>query len=203
MALPLWFWMAFWIIIWIIIMVILITFVILIMVKTKKFPDIKRDIKVEALFNQFSNGHSEGWLKSVKPVNNRKLITFIPIDLTDEEIENAQETIAVTDSQIHITPKGRYSNAYGKMYILPKEISEIINKLPKSLGDGFLKTSITEQLKADFLETIKQGTEARSFILKQLADGELSREALIKLEEKWEKFATSKLEELPKEAQQK
>ena len=205
MPLPLWFWTTFWTIILVLLIMVFTIILLIIATKSKKIPDIERDTKVICLFNDFSNGHSEGWLTGEKSVNGRKLISFVPTDLTKKEIEELNEipleTIAVASSQIHIAPRGTFSNAYSIMYILSKNISDIIKKLPKTLGDGFAKATIIEQIKADHLDSITQGNKARNWLWKQQADGELSRDTLLKLEELYQKALEKKVETQQENAQ--
>jgi len=201
MPLPLWFWITFWTLILILVIVAFILIIASILGRTKKLPDIKRDTFVENYVTKFTHGHSNGYLKQIiSHKSGRKIVEFYATDITDEELETKDlpilERIAVEESQIHVVPKGKHSNGHNKMFIVAKQMLDMIDKLPETMKEGFQKNDVLAILRKEIGEYMKAGSKARISLMRELAGGELTREKIIQISEVAEELLKKKQEDL-------
>lgn len=163
--------------------------------RLRALPIIKKETKVINYLKQFSHGHATGWLLGVKEMNGRKIVRFAPDDLTDEELEKNKEQDkplieTVVTKDIHIVPKGKGSVGCNIAYIFPKDIDSLVTQMPEgsiskgfSLGDGFSRAIIYDNVMKVFGKFVKAGDEASLQLVTEFGKGELSREVLMKMKE--------------------
>lgn len=116
----------------------------------------------------------------------RKIVKFEQRDILPKDFELVKEsTVIVDQNKILSIPKGGdWSKQKNIMILLPSSASDFPDSLKETLfGKGLLiATEIQNAVNAE-INSIKEGSERKSEILKRLGDGELSREHIMSIDE--------------------
>ena len=132
-------------------------------------------------------GIAYGILKSIETgKGGRKIVKFEQRDILPKDFKLIKEsTVVVDQNKIVSIPKGGdWSKQKNIMMLLPSSATDFPDSLKETLfGKGLLlATEIQNAVNAE-INSLKEGSERKSEILKRLGDGELSREHIMSIDE--------------------
>jgi len=166
----------------------------LVILKTQEIEEPKQEIRIDNYMTQHTNGYSSGAEVDIIKGDKRSLIIFEPRDINynklkklkkGEIIEN--QKVVVENSKIKTLPMGDWSNEQTRKILLPPTPEDFPESLKKS-SYGQILMRITEEINLENVEKdiIREGSNRKTKLLKELGDGEISIETISRMEKIFE-----------------